>query len=112
MLMKSIIGLFFLITLSAEAQTKRARDYGIPFDGIPGKNNAITDVANVTVGHSTIIKGSGKLVKGQGPIRTGVTAILPHGKEFHPCYANFYALNGNGSDASCIRYENRRFQES
>ena len=88
--------IFLLVTLLSQAQTKRARDYGIPFDGTPGKNNAITDVGNVTVGHSTIIKGTGKLVKGQGPIRTGVTAILPHGKEFHPCYANFYALNGNG----------------
>ncbi len=94
--MKLILGLTILIAFSAEGQTKRARDYGIPFDGTPGKSNAITDVGNVTVGHSTIIKGSGKLVKGQGPIRTGVTAILPHGKEFHPCYANFYALNGNG----------------
>ena len=95
---KMIFFLLFLFTasLSASAQTKRARDYGIPFDGAPGKFNAITDVGNVTVGHSTIIKGSGKLVKGQGPIRTGVTAILPHGKEFHPVYANFYALNGNG----------------
>jgi L-aminopeptidase/D-esterase-like protein len=94
--MKLIAGLLFLIAFSAGAQTKRARDYGIPFDGTPGKNNAITDVGNVTVGHATIIKGSGKLAKGQGPVRTGVTAILPHGKEFHPCYANFYALNGNG----------------
>jgi L-aminopeptidase/D-esterase-like protein len=84
------------ITIASSAQTKRARDYKISFDGTPGKFNAITDVAGVTVGHSTIIKGSGDLVKGQGPIRTGVTAILPHGKEFHPCYANFYALNGNG----------------
>ena len=88
----------FLLTLSISslAQTKRARDYGIPFDGTPGKFNAITDVGNVAVGHSTLIKGNGNLIKGQGPIRTGVTAILPHGKEFHPVYANFYALNGNG----------------
>jgi D-aminopeptidase len=95
-MMKIILLVFVFITTIASAQTKRARDYGIPFDGTPGKNNAITDVGNVTVGHSTIIKGNGALVKGQGPIRTGVTAILPHGKEFHPCYANFYALNGNG----------------
>jgi len=93
---KFVLPIFLLVAFVSTAQTKRARDYGIPFDGIPGKNNAITDVGNVTVGHSTIIKGSGNLVKGQGPIRTGVTAILPHGKEFHPVYANFYALNGNG----------------
>lgn len=96
MFMRIFIPVFFLITLSAVAQTKRARDYGIPFEGTPGRNNAITDVTNVTVGHSTIIKGKGDLVKGQGPVRTGVTAILPHGKEFHPVYANFYTLNGNG----------------
>ena len=94
--MKFLFSFLFLISLFASAQTKRARDYGIPFDGTPGKFNAITDVGNVTVGHSTIIKGTGTLVKGQGPVRTGVTAILPHGKEFHPVYANFYALNGNG----------------
>jgi D-aminopeptidase len=94
--MRFLIPILISITVSSTAQTKRARDYGIPFDGTPGKSNAITDVGNVTVGHATIIKGSGKLAKGQGPVRTGVTAILPHGKEFHPCYANFYALNGNG----------------
>lgn len=94
--MKFISSFFLLVALVSTAQTKRAREYGIPFEGTPGKYNAITDVGNVTVGHSTIIKGSGNLVKGQGPIRTGVTAILPHGKEFHPVYANFYALNGNG----------------
>src|SRR5688572_6100400 len=94
--MKFLLFAFLLVSVISEAQTKRARDYGIPFDGVTGKYNAITDVGNVTVGHSTIIKGSGNLVKGQGPIRTGVTAILPHGKDFHPAYANFYALNGNG----------------
>jgi L-aminopeptidase/D-esterase-like protein len=89
---------FFLLVpgLWCAGQKKRARDYGIPFDGTPGLYNAITDVAGVTVGHTTIIKGSGELVKGVGPVRTGVTAILPHGKEFIPVYANFYALNGNG----------------
>lgn len=75
---------------------QRARDAGIPFDGTTGKWNAITDVAGITVGHTTIISGEGTLVKGKGPIRTGVTAILPRGKEFAPVYANFYALNGNG----------------
>jgi D-aminopeptidase len=90
--------LFLLLVqgLLCMAQTKRARDYGIHFDGTPGQYNAITDVAGVTVGHTTIIKGNGQLVKGVGPVRTGVTAILPHGKEFIPVYANFYSLNGNG----------------
>jgi len=88
--------LFLVTTLSSAAQKKRARDFGIPFDGTTGTNNAITDVAGVAVGHTTIINGEGNLQKGKGPVRTGVTAILPHGKEFIPVYASFYALNGNG----------------
>ncbi len=87
---------FLLISFIAVSQTKRARDYGIPFNGTTGKLNAITDVAGVTVGHVTLIEGDGKLIKGKGPIRTGVTAILPRGKEFAPVYASWYALNGNG----------------
>src|SRR5271154_1347820 len=75
---------------------KRARDYGVPFDGNPGAFNAITDVPGVTVGETTIIRGDGPLVKGQGPVRTGVTAILPRGSQFDPVYANWYTLNGNG----------------
>lgn len=79
------------------AQQKiRARDIGIPFDGTPGKLNAITDVAGVQVGHKTIIEGSGALVRGKGPVRTGVTAIFPGGKKFTPVFANWYTLNGNG----------------
>ena len=54
----------------------RARDLGVPFDGTPGPLNAITDVAGVTVGHTTLISGEGKLQVGKGPIRTGVTAVL------------------------------------
>jgi len=79
------------------AQDKtRARDLGIPFDGTPGKWNAITDVPGVEVGHHTIIEGSGPLIRGKGPVRTGVTAILPGGKNFTPLFANWYTLNGNG----------------
>jgi D-aminopeptidase len=84
-------------TASVFAQKPRARDIGIPFDGTPGANNAITDVKGVEVGYSTIISGSGKNIRGKGPIRTGVTAIFPNGKvNHHPVYANTYALNGNG----------------
>ena len=85
-----------LFSVSLVAQTKRARDYGIPFDGTTGKFNAITDVAGVRVGQVTIVKGNGPLIKDKGPVRTGVTAILPRGKEFAPCYASWYSLNGNG----------------
>ena len=58
----------------------RARDLGVPFDGTPGPNNAITDVKGVEVGHTTLISGEGKLIVGKGPVRTGVTAIHPRGK--------------------------------
>ncbi len=91
-----------LITLAgvatAQSQSKaRARDLGIPLDGTPGSNNAITDVAGVEVGFVTLIKGAGKRIIGQGPIRTGVTAILPRGKAtLEPVFAAFYAGNGNG----------------
>ena len=74
----------------------RARDLGIPFEGTPGKANAITDVAGVEVGHTTIIRGEGDLKIGEGPVRTGVTAILPRGKKFEPVFAAWHTLNGNG----------------
>lgn len=78
-------------------ETNRARDWGIPFEGIPGPLNAITDVTGVEVGYSTIISGNGSLTVGQGPIRTGVTAILPRGKYSEdPVYAGSFVLNGNG----------------
>lgn len=83
---------------SGEAQDAqvRARDLGVPFDGTPGPNNAITDVAGVEVGHTTLISGEGALVTGQGPVRTGVTAVLPRGKIYDPVFAGWFSLNGNG----------------
>jgi D-aminopeptidase len=76
----------------------RARDLGIPFEGTPGKVNAITDVPGVEVGYTTLISGEGKLQVGKGPVRTGVTAILPRGHASlnDPVYAGFFTLNGNG----------------
>jgi L-aminopeptidase/D-esterase-like protein len=75
----------------------RARDLGIPFEGTPGPHNAITDVQGVEVGHTTLIAGEGKLIVGKGPVRTGVTAILPRGKELtDPVFAGVFSLNGNG----------------
>src|SRR2546423_8639837 len=76
----------------------RARDLGIPFEGTPGKFNAITDVSGVEVGYRTLISGEGKLEVGKGPVRTGVTAILPRGPASlnDPVYAGFFSLNGNG----------------
>ena len=80
------------------AQSKpRARDLGVPFDGTPGPYNAITDVKGVEVGHTTLISGSGKLVVGKGPVRTGVTAVLPRGKDsIDPVFGGWFTLNGNG----------------
>jgi D-aminopeptidase len=82
----------------AFAQAKpRARDLGVPFDGTPGPFNAITDVKGVEVGHTTLISGSGKLKVGQGPVRTGVTAVLPRGKASKdPVFGGWFTLNGNG----------------
>jgi D-aminopeptidase len=76
----------------------RARDLGVPFDGTPGPLNAITDVAGVTVGHTTLISGEGKLVVGKGPVRTGVTAVMPRGKDSanNSYFAGWWSLNGNG----------------
>src|SRR3984893_14048623 len=82
----------------ASAQAKpRARDLGVPFDGNPGPNNAITDVKGVEVGHTTLISGSGKLKVGEGPVRTDVTAILPRGKQSkNALLGGWFTLNGNG----------------
>lgn len=87
-----------LVTCTSFSQTKpRARDLGIPFEGTPGQYNAITDVAGVEVGYKTLIEGSGKLVVGKGPVRTGVTAIFPKGKgSLDRVFAAWFTLNGNG----------------
>jgi D-aminopeptidase len=76
----------------------RARDLGIPFDGTPAALNAITDVPGVEVGYTTLISGDGALQVGQGPVRTGVTAILPRGRDGvgRSCAAGWWSLNGNG----------------
>jgi L-aminopeptidase/D-esterase-like protein len=91
-----LLVLLMFTSASAFTQKPRARAIGIPFDGIPGKYNAITDVKGVEVGYSTIISGTGKNVRGSGPVRTGVTAILPRGRNNNPVYSNWYSLNGNG----------------
>src|SRR5438270_9922465 len=79
-----------------QANVVRARDLGIPFEGTAGKFNSITDVSGVEVGYTTLISGEGKLEVGKGPVRTGVTAILPRGKNDDPVYAGVFSLNGNG----------------
>jgi D-aminopeptidase len=90
--------LFCCLSVSVAAEHKpRARDLGVPFDGNPGPLNAITDVKGVEVGHTTLISGEGALKVGVGPVRTGVTAILPRGKSSHDAvFAGYFSLNGNG----------------
>jgi L-aminopeptidase/D-esterase-like protein len=91
--------LFLAVTCGvASTQSKpRARDLGVPFDGTPGPLNAITDVKGVEVGHTTLISGDGALKVGVGPVRTGVTAILPRGRDSNdPVFAGYFSLNGNG----------------
>ena len=86
-------------TRTHAAAPVRARDLGVPFEGTPGANNAITDVSGVEVGFTTLISGDGNapLVVGQGPVRTGVTAVLPRGKNNKdPVFAGFFSQNGNG----------------
>ncbi|HLW36314.1 MAG TPA: P1 family peptidase [Chthoniobacterales bacterium] len=82
----------------AERKAVRARDLGVPFEGTPGALDAITDVTGVEVGYTTLISGDGKLVVGKGPVRTGVTAIIPRGHDSlnDPVYAGVFSLNGNG----------------
>ena len=75
----------------------RARDLGVPFEGTPGPLDAITDVKGVEVGYRTLISGDGKLVVGTGPVRTGVTAVFPRGKNsVDPVFAGWFTENGNG----------------
>jgi len=91
----------------------RARDLGIPFDGSPGPFNAITDVHGVEVGFATLISGSGKLAVGPGPVRTGVTAVLPRGKATanDPVFAGWSSLNGNGEMTGTTWVEESGFLE-
>jgi D-aminopeptidase len=89
---------FFGASLPLAAQTgPRARDLGVPFEGIPGPLNSITDVKGVEVGYRTLISGEGKLEVGKGPVRTGVTAVFPRGKDsLDPVFAGWFTENGNG----------------
>jgi len=96
-----------------QAKVVRARNLGIPFEGTPGKLNAITDVPGVEVGYTTLISGEGKLEVGKGPVRTGVTAILPRGHASlnDPVYAGFFSLNGNGEMTGTAWVEESGFLE-
>jgi D-aminopeptidase len=89
--------IFAMLTPGLAQSKPRARDLGIPFDGMPGPLNAITDIKGIEVGHTTLISGDGRLQVGVGPVRTGVTAVLPRGKNsMDDVFAAWFTLNGNG----------------
>src|SRR5437667_1344875 len=96
-----------------EVKVVRARDLGVPFDGTPGKLNSITDLPGVEVGYTTLISGDGKLETGKGPVRTGVTAIIPRGHDSlnDPVYAGCFSLNGNGEMTGTAWVEESGFLE-
>jgi D-aminopeptidase len=82
--------LLICATVSAQSNP-RARALGVPFDGTPGPLDAITDVKGLEVGETTLIRGEGKLIVGQGPVRTGVTVVFPRGRaDGEPVYAGWY----------------------
>jgi D-aminopeptidase len=110
---RAALAAFILSSLLTAAQTEpRARDLGVPFDGTPGPFNAITDVKGVEVGHTTLISGSGPLKVGVGPVRTGVTAVLPRGKDsLDAVFAGWFALNGNGEMTGTAWVEDSGFLE-
>jgi L-aminopeptidase/D-esterase-like protein len=103
--------MFLMSNPLAAKSGDRARDLGIPFSGNPGPLNAITDVAGVTVGQVTLISGEGLLQVGTGPIRTGVTAVLPRGNTYDPVFAGWYSLNGNGEMTGTTWVEEGGFLE-
>jgi len=98
LLLAACVILLQALVASAQSSPKpRARDLGVPFDGTTGPLNAITDIKGVEVGHTTLISGDGPLKVGVGPVRTGVTAVLPRGKNSNDAvFAGQFTLNGNG----------------
>ena len=112
-LLASVCGFVLCASAYVSTGTMRARDLGVPFDGTPGKLNSITDVPGVEVGQTTLVQGEGKLVVGVGPIRTGVTAIFPLGKERSNTRvpAAVFSFNGNGEMTGAEWVEESGFLE-
>jgi D-aminopeptidase len=108
--------LFFSVLVAQMAfgqHSQRARDLGVPFDGTPGPFNAITDVRAVEVGQTSLIEGNGPLQVGKGPIRTGVTVVIPRGKANpDPVYAGWFSQNGNGEMTGTTWVEESGFLET
>jgi L-aminopeptidase/D-esterase-like protein len=110
----SVCVILLAVPLTILAQTKpRARDLGVPFDGSPGPFNAITDVKGVEVGHTTLISGDGALKVGEGPVRTGVSVILPRGRDSGDAvFAAWFTQNGNGEMTGTTWVEESGFLET
>jgi len=110
---KPLILIIALIEIAGAQSKPRARDLGVPFDGKPGPLNSITDVKGIEIGHTTLISGEGKLQVGVGPVRTGVTAIIPRGKQSanDPVFAGWFSLNGNGEMTGTTWIEESGFLE-
>ena len=108
-----LIAMIALVGIAGAQSKPRARDLGVPFEGTPGSLNAITDVKGIEVGHTTLISGEGKLQVGVGPVRTGVTAIIPRGKQSanDPVFAGWFSLNGNGEMTGTTWIEESGFLE-
>lgn len=106
------LGIALCCSVAYPAEAPRARDLGVPFDGRAGALNAITDVPGVEVGHTTLIEGEGPLIVGRGPVRTGVTVVLPRGKtSAEPVYAGWFSQNGNGEMTGTTWVEESGFLE-
>ena len=107
-----LVGWAVLIPFAYGQTNPRARDLGVPFDGVAGPLNAITDVKGIEVGHTTLISGDGALKIGTGPVRTGVTAVFPRGKDSSDSvFAGWFALNGNGEMTGTTWVEESGFLE-
>ncbi|HYL96295.1 MAG TPA: P1 family peptidase [Terriglobales bacterium] len=110
--LKELMLVVFAATLAHAQTAPRARDLGVPFEGTAGPLNAITDVAGVEVGHTTLISGEGPLKVGVGPVRTGVTAVLPRGRDnSEPVFAGWFTENGNGEMTGTTWVEESGFLE-
>src|SRR5215208_7168782 len=95
--MTARIVIMLFVPALLQAQKPRERDLKLPIGGTSGALDAITDVAGVEVGHTTLVSGSGKLVVGKGPVRTGVTVVHPRGRgNADPVFGAWSTLNGNG----------------
>lgn len=111
--MRAAIWIVLISCWALMAQNRpRARDFGIQFEGTPGPLNAITDIAGIAVGHTTLIRGEGPLKVGEGPVRTGVTVILPRQSDpGDAVFAGWFSLNGNGEMTGTTWVEESGFME-